>query len=328
MDDLLRLLFQTANVTPSYSRRRCLAVIQSKSACSRCLDICPHEAITITREVEIDDVDCSGCGLCVQVCPSQALEPSVNYRSGNDVKCSRVAGEAQTVHCLGRLQPSDLLRLAGSRSAVTLARGDCANCPIGTAAVSEALEVIASEARALAAMHGRDLSVELRRTEHFDERGLERKLSRRDLLRGGWRSAQQGAAVALAPLDPGEDDADDSLPAELQRRYRVLELADLAPEAQVPWRLPRVADGCIMCPVCTNVCPTKAFGRDFGSEERDGAVLELEPHRCLDCDACVRACPVDVITMDDRITWEELSGGKSVAYHRTPESGPSGTVSR
>jgi ferredoxin len=328
MDDLLKLLMGTANISPSYHQHRCLAVLQSKTACSRCLEICPHQAITIHRAVEIDEVDCSGCGLCVQVCPSEALEPSVSYASGQDVRCSRVAGEAQSVHCLGRLQPSDLLRLAGGRREVVLAHGDCDDCPIGTPMVIAAVETVAAKAAELAQVHGRALTVEIREAERFDERGRSRQLSRRELLRGGWRSARQGAAAALAPLDPGEPDGDESLPAEMQRRYRVLELAELAGGTEVPWPLPRIADGCILCPVCTNVCPTGAFGRNYRREDGAGPALELDPRHCLDCGACVTACPVKVITMDERVAWGELSGGREVAYRRTPNDGPSGTVAR
>jgi ferredoxin len=326
MDDLFRLLFRAVDVRPGYHESRCLAVLQSKSACSRCLDICPHEAVRIGRSVEIDEVDCTGCGLCVQACPSEALEPQVSYRSGNDLRCSRVAGEAQAVHCLGRLQPSDLLRLAGGRERLTLARSTCGDCPIGTASVIDAVETVAAEAAELAAVHGRTLEVETIEVERFDERGLDSRLSRRELLRGGWRGAQQGAAIALAPLDPGDAD-DEGLPGEVQRRYRILELADLAPESPVPWQLPRVDDGCILCPVCTNVCPTHAFGRTFGSDQDADTVLELDPERCLDCGACVTACPVGVIAMEP-VTWGELSGGRSEAFRRSPDTGPSGTVSR
>lgn len=323
----MRLLFRAADVRPEYTERRCLAVLQSRSACKRCLEVCPHEAVRIGRRVEIDEVDCTGCGLCVQVCPSEALEPQTTFESGHDLRCSRVAGEAQSVHCLGRLQPSDLLRLAGGRERVTLARGDCGDCPIGTATVTDAIATVAAEAAELAASHGRSLEVEQRETERFDERGLDRRVSRRELLRGGWRGAQRGAARALAPLDPGDPD-DDSLPGELQRRYRILELADLEPDTPVPWALPRVAEGCILCPVCTNVCPTKAFGRTFGDDPDDQPVLELDPERCLDCGACVAACPVGVIAMEGPIAWSELSEGRSVAYLRAPDAGPTGTVSR
>lgn len=328
-DELLKFIFKATNVAPEYTKARCLAVKQSRDACTRCRDVCPHEAITIRRQVLIDEVDCTGCGLCVQVCPSQALEPKVAYAPHLPLKCSRVAGEAQTVHCLGRLRPSDLLRLAGPATEVRLARGDCADCPVGTALVKDALATVIAEAEQLAAVHERELRVEVRECERFDDTGRSREVSRRDLLRGGWRNLQRGAADALAPLDPGDDD--DALPREMQRHYRLLEAADPAPETPVPWALPRVADGCIMCPVCTNVCPTKAFSRDFRPLERDpdgSAVLHLDPERCVGCEACVSACPVKVISMDSEISWGELSGGRQEAFRSDPEGGVQGSVAR
>lgn len=328
MDDLFRLLFRTVDVTPDYEPRRCLAVIQSREACTRCRDVCPHDAIRIDRRVEIDEVDCSGCGLCVQVCPSQALEARPSFAPGAALKCSRVRGDTQTVHCLGRLAPSDLLRLAGGRPAVTLARGDCAACPIGAAAVADAIEVVRAEAQELAATADRALEIRVVETERLDRDDAPERLSRRQLLRGGWRQVQRGAATALAPLDPG-DPRDDSLPREMQRRYRVLELADLAPETPVPWVLPRVAEGCILCPVCTNVCPTRAFARDFDRDGTGEAALVLEPERCVGCGACASACPVHVIELVEEVPWGELAGGPVEAYRREPDAGgPEGSVAR
>ena len=328
MDDLLRLLFRAVDVTPAYEADHCLAVSQSREACTRCRDICPHDAIRIGRRVEIDEVDCTGCGLCVQVCPSQALEASPSFVPGPVLACSKVKGDAPTVHCLGRLSPSDLLRLAGTRPKVTLARNDCASCPIGEAAVRDAVEMVRDEALELARTAGRPLEIEVRETERWDRYDATDRVSRRQLLRGGWRQMQRGAAEALAPLDPG-DPRDDSLPREMQRRYRVLELSDLAPEATVPWTLPRVADGCIMCPVCTNVCPTDAFSRDFDVDGTGQAALRLEPERCVGCDACVRACPVKVIELAEGVPWGELSGGTQDAYRPDPDGpGPAHRVAR
>ncbi len=327
MDDLFRFLFRAVDVAPEYTSTRCLAVTQSREACSRCRDVCPHQAITIGREVEIDDVDCSGCGLCVQVCPSQALKPKASYQPGHDLRCSQVAGQAQSVVCLGRLQSSDLLRLLGRRDRLTLARSDCADCPIGSAAMIDAVTGLVADAEALAEVHGRQIAISVIETDRLDKPREGGSVSRRELLRGGWRGAQLGTAAMLAPLDPGEGQ-DGDLPAELQRRYRLIELAEPEPDKLVPWRLPRVGDGCIMCPVCTDVCPTGAFGRDFTKHEGDGAVLELQPERCVGCDACVQACPVNVIDMDEKVSWQELSGGTVEAYLRSPDEGIEGGVAR
>lgn len=326
LDDLFSLVFRAADVRPDFSSSRCLAVRQSPAACTRCADVCPHEAVTVRgRGVEIDDVDCSGCGLCVQACPSQALEPRVRIDGGRSVKCSQVAGDAQTVQCLARLRPTDLHRLIRGRDEVLLARGDCATCPVGAAAVADAVDSVAEEARDILALRGRDGSIRVEVRERLDDADTTETLDRRALLRGGWRNLAHGASAALAPLDRGEDE-ERSVPREAARRYRALELSDLVPDHQVPWPLPTVNDTCILCPVCTKACPTEALSRTF--DEDGGGALHLDPARCIGCDACVDACPVDAVAMNDRPTWSEASSGPREAFRRHPEGNETATVAR
>jgi formate hydrogenlyase subunit 6/NADH:ubiquinone oxidoreductase subunit I len=313
MDNLLSLIFRAANVGPRYEESLCLAARKTTS-CSRCRDACPHQAITIHRKVEIDQVDCTGCGLCVQACPSQALQPRLSIEGGAPLRCSRVKGSAQSVQCLARLQPSDLLRLVGSREGLTLARGDCAGCPIGGAAVANAIETVRDQALELAAVHKRPVSIEIVETDRLDHDGRSEALSRRELLRGGWRGMQQRTGDLLAPLDPGEDEA--GLPAELQRRFRIIAAGRPEPEALVPWRLPRITDDCIMCPACTTACPSGALKRVF--EGGPDGVLQLRPDHCMSCDACVDACPVGAVSMDGQVTWGELSTPVEEAHRRDP----------
>ena len=328
-DNLLSFLVKSTSLQPDYTKEHCIAFKQSRSACSRCQEVCPHEAISFKRnkEVVIDDLDCTGCGLCVQVCPSQALEAKLSYQPGAPIKCSQVKGNAQTVQCLTRLGESDLLRLASKKDKVTLVRNDCAACPVGDKSVPEVVNQTEQAAVALAAVRGRELSTQTLKADHYDATDNPDPLSRRELLRGGWRGLQQGASDALAPFDPGGEN-DRSLPKEMQRRYRLLERSEPKPATPVPWPLPRVAEGCILCPVCTNVCPTKAFSRNFQSEEHEGTVLMLEPDRCNGCNACVKACPVKVIALDEKVTWAELSGGKEEAYYKNPQEPPPGGIAR
>ena len=328
-DKLLNLLFQATTVQPKYNAEHCLVVTKAVGGCKVCADTCPHNAITIKRQVEIDDIDCTGCGLCVQACPSQALESSVTYQPGAPLKCSQVSGSAQTVQCLARLQPSDILRLASKKDKVTLVRNECEGCKIGAAAVKESVADLIVEAKTLAALRGRELEAHILVTESYDTTDNPDPVSRRDLLRGGWRGAQRSAADVLAPLEVlnAAEEAEKGLPTELKKSYGLIAATQPEPDTSVPWVLPRVAEGCIMCPVCTNVCPTGAFHRELEPVQVGGGVLKLEPERCNGCNACVTSCPVRVISLEDEVTWTELSGGTQEVYKKA-SGAQAGTVSR
>ncbi len=323
-DNLFRLIVKVTSLQPDYEKMHCIAYKQSTSACKVCQEVCPHEAISFKRakEVQIDDVDCTGCGLCVQHCPSQALTAKTAFQTGAPIKCSKVKGSAQTVQCLGRLSVTDIVRLAGRKDKVSLVRGDCENCSIGSVQVVEVISSNVEKAQNLAALRQRELQLEVLELDKYDSTDNPDPISRRDLLRGGWRGIQSTAADTLAPLDPGDTEV--TLPKEMQRQYAIIKWAEPSEDTVVPWLVPRVAEGCIMCPVCTNVCPTKAFSREFSPE---GTRLMLEPERCNGCNACVNACPPKVISLEP-VTWGELSAGKQEAYFRDPGVSSTTAVSR
>jgi len=328
-DNLFKLIVKVSSVEPKYNKNHCLAYKSSTAACTKCQDICPHEAISfkLGKEVVIDDIECSGCGLCVQVCPSQALEAKVNYQSGTDIRCSKVKGSSQSVQCLARLNHIDMLRLAGSKQKFVMARANCSNCNIGSEQVLSVLEDNKKQALELAEFLNRKFEVDIIETKEYSAINNPDSISRRDLLRGGWRGLQLGASDILEPFDPGEDDHG-ILPKEMQYQKQIISLAK--PEAQdlVPWRLPRVNDSCIMCPVCSNVCPTNAFSRDFEPEDLDGTVLLIEPDHCNACNGCVTACPVAAIEMDEEVSWEELTGGKKTAFYKDPSTSKDENIAR
>ena len=328
---LLGWAFERADVTPSFTATHCLAV--RGGACRACAEVCPHEAITITRTVTIDPVDCTGCGLCVATCPSLALAPRDRAPADHALRCSQVPGEGSSVTCLARLQATDLVRMAAGGARVTLARSDCAGCDIGGVAVPEAIARTTEAARALLAMHDRPLELDVVEVEHFEVPQDRRELSRRELLRGGWSQLRRSGGTLLAPLErfaEPEDGPPDRLrlPAEFQRRVRAIELAAPTPETLVPLRLPEVLDGCILCPSCTRACPTNAIRRVFDGDAAGGARLELDNDRCIGCDACVEACPVDVVRMRGTVTWGEVTGPTRIAYRAARPNAPLGSVTR
>lgn len=343
-------------VTPDFSAQDCLSA--HGTACDLCAKACPHEAITVSRTVKIDPVDCTGCGLCVAVCPSHAL--SVPARKGptpNPLRCSKVQGDGPSVTCLAKLGVSELARMAAADEdqTVRLAHADCASCPVGDATVPKVVEGTAEKARALRAVAGGELHLELKHADRLEATPDRRPVSRRDLLHGGWSQLKQAGGEAVAPLDQmldqvtGRSKAGSSatavrrtirtisseelterapLPPEHVARLRTLQQASPAPDQPVPWPLPALLDGCILCPACTRACPSDAIRRVFDGDAMGGAHLELEAARCTGCEACVQACPVGVVVMREDVTWSEVTGPTQVLHEAGPPSGPGGGVSR
>ena len=57
-----------------------------------------------------------------------------------------------------------------------------------------------------------------------------------------------------------------------------------------------VADPCVLCKLtdCVDVCPVDAF--------REGEnLLVIDPDACIDCQACIPACPTQAIFLDEDV---------------------------
>ena len=69
---------------------------------------------------------------------------------------------------------------------------------------------------------------------------------------------------------------------------------------------------------CTEVCPVDCIHPtpdEPGFDEHDQ--LYIDPEECIDCDACVEACPVGAIASEDRVPLEWLDFiERNAAYYR------------
>lgn len=292
-----RLAEETA-LEPKFVANRCLRERQAVGGCSACAEVCPHEAITLGplgNAVSIDPERCTGCGLCVQACPTGALEIDTAALLGSvraqgeaaRLSCSQAEGGRGEVQCLGRVTPAVMAAAGAWQKPLTLVHGACASCSLGAACVPEVVQAASEEA---AALRGTAPFVS------FSDGGAEAEevTSRRNAL-GGLFSAARREALSLFPEDPLSQNVPERLPSEWHWRRRAIQ--NLPPEAIVHWPAPLVDDGCIDCPVCSNVCPTEAIVRQR-EEERMRLVLSLEA--CTGCMACVRSCPPQAMRPNER----------------------------
>lgn len=288
LDNLLNAFLKATDPRPRYTEARCLLYKNSVGGCDRCYGACPRGAVRLEGwRVELDEVLCTGCGLCTGVCPGIALEYPLGglqealIRGKGQIRCSKAEGKGEEVLCLGRLTPG-LLAEAGSRfGKVVLARGDCASCKIGGPSVPEHLQRMAEEARRY-----HPVEVEVIQGELPGE-----KVGRRELFQALMGSARRTAADLVPELPLPEEPEPKGLPAELRLRF----LAASRAEA-VRWPKIQVGEGCTLCPVCTNVCPTEAVYRVREGEEY---VLRLKVEACTGCGACVESCPPQVIRLEE-----------------------------
>lgn len=63
-----------------------------------------------------------------------------------------------------------------------------------------------------------------------------------------------------------------------------------------------VTDNCVSCKFtdCVEVCPVDCF---YEAEDH----LVIDPDECIDCSACVPACPVEAIFADDELPSDQES---------------------
>ena len=61
---------------------------------------------------------------------------------------------------------------------------------------------------------------------------------------------------------------------------------------------------------CADVCPVDCIHPAPGEEHHEpSTMLYIDPSECIDCDACVEACPVDACFAEDQLPdeWQKYT---------------------
>ncbi|PRY64167.1 4Fe-4S dicluster protein [Vreelandella songnenensis] len=283
--------------------------------CTRCLDVCPADAITshqgrIESRIEIDPFLCQGVGSCTSACPTGAIEFRLpETRRQQDTLATwlaayRDAGGTQPVMRFVTHDTLDAEKRAG-----VITAGHVLDAPLEelgaaghdqwlTALASGAAEVRIQLHEAAPPRLSAFLNDQLVQAQRLLE-ALGHAPERVQLIAPGEQAARD-ALPRLMPL------TDTSLalnePDKRTRLNRVLErLAALGqPSGQRHTVTERAAyggldvdsDACTLCLACVSSCPTPALAA--GS---DSPSLSFREADCVQCGLCEQACPEDAITL-------------------------------
>lgn len=283
--------------------------------CTRCLDVCPADAITsrqgrIESQIEIDPFLCQGVGSCTSACPTGAIEFRLpETRRQQDTLATWLAAyrDAGGTTPVMRFVTHDTLE-AEQRAGISTA-GHVLDAPLeelGAAGHDQWLTALASGAA--------EVRVQL-------HEAAPPRLS--TFLNDQLAQAQRLlAALGHDPerirlIAPGDQAARDALPrlipltdvpltlTEPQKRTRLnLVLERLATLGQPSGQRHAITLGaayggldvdssaCTLCLACVSSCPTPALAA--GS---DSPSLSFREADCVQCGLCEQACPEDAITL-------------------------------
>ena len=313
---------------PELRAGRCTRYRFRCSACSRCADVCPHEAVALTDEgVGIDPARCQNCALCITACPtdalaSEALKPVDLLREAIRherfaIACapSGASGDA-VIPCLGAVDAASLAYLAKRRIPVTL-RGSahCEHCAQGARGAAQLVSHLDACALLQDAAAGADkpadwIAPQLDEPEGATADSLgaapfaagRRQWFRRLVGRGAAEVVQSFTAPVPAPMAP--DKAIRPGPYALPERRELLQIVCTRKDDQ-PFRvllheaLPMMAlslqPGCTTCEACFRVCPTGAIQIEESPADYQ---LKFDADRCVACAVCLEVCQPHVLDAD------------------------------
>ncbi|GAB1232214.1 4Fe-4S binding protein [Ferrigenium sp. UT4] len=336
---------------PAFRAERCVRYRYAYSACSRCVDVCPHEAIQfsgatqVNNDVNADHYDgvriapdvCQSCALCAAACPTEALAvkgvsaEELLRQAGKAVRfavsCAPAAAAADAVvPCLGALNAAILAEFARRGIALVLRGSDhCVQCPhaAGGVPMIAAQRAAYADLRALAASAwaepdwcDADEAAPIRDEDHNPARRalFRRAVAEVEAVVSG--SNEQAAPPlkairAAAPFLPERKSLLNGLFPE--GAEDVLRVPRQAAIAAEDWQ---VAHGCTHCEACARACPTGAIQL---LESNTAWRLAILNDRCVACEVCAEVCQPGVLqhTAQETVIANKQKGRLLVAVEKS-----------
>jgi ferredoxin len=324
-DQLASVLDELARMTGSFEKPRyfdydpsiCAHGRSGKTACTRCIDVCPADAITgLAETIEVNSYLCQGGGACATVCPSGAIRyvyPSVKdnlqrlrtllstYREQGG-RWPVVVFHAASDRPLPQEMPTHYLpvvveelasvgidvwlsALAYGARRVLLADGGGIPSRVPSVVLAAMQEQLTISGEILTAMGYPQASIRLISHAELPWETGQGMPGIEPAGFSGIGSKRQSITLAI-----------DHLHAQAERSKPMATLSTGAPFGSV-----YVEDkACTLCLSCVGACPGKAL--QSGSDELPQ--LQFIEGNCLQCGLCTRTCPEDAIWITPRFLFD------------------------
>ncbi|SHN80178.1 4Fe-4S dicluster domain-containing protein [Desulfitobacterium chlororespirans] len=281
--------------------------------CRLCIDSCPHQAISLYRELNAQG--CTECGICMAVCPSDGFVYYSIAKLGEFIRnagkimlnCPQAMSAGYGIPCLGLLDRDlwlTLLMIAREKE-VTILTGVCAACPDKKAC--------GMSVRIFKEIHNSwpdhpTLRIKVAPDDGESETGGETTSVQNRSGGKGWRDIGREKLEAMLPGIT----SDETYPIPKTRQF--LEEAWRSRKSAIkalPLPALKVREGCRECGECAEVCPQGALTNKKNGEQ---LTLIYEPLKCVNCQRCVNICRSQALSMEYKSLSYRLFTGKILVH--------------
>ncbi|MDO5028113.1 MAG: 4Fe-4S binding protein [Bacillota bacterium] len=283
----------------------CLRSRKEKDKCTRCFDICPEKALSLTDQgVYVDPLKCTGCNLCVTACYSRTLKsPDRPYlafinkaldENLTSFSCTCMENKSKADVNFGCLRTIDPRFLAGIFAADLKAQvfmdfSHCDQCQYKD--LGWDTKALIEDFREKA--QGENLKISF---ESFKDK-LDEDLSRRDLFKNIFKTTEDLAKSSVRSTSKSlgldlerEEDLDTLIKILLKKAVK--DGKDLGLYLPFVYSLD-IEKPCVFCRTCQTFCPSGALKVESNKE---ADILSFDPDLCNFCGRCLEKCPSNIFT--------------------------------
>ncbi len=285
-----------------FNRLKCLRNEYYYNQCSKCIDICPENAISLVKnKISLSEKECTGCSICSGVCPTEALV-SKNFNPEEFVKSFIIKDETtisckKNTPCLSVFDSMHYIAIALKKDRVICDLSGCKDCVLNKEEkVSSSIEERIKEANSFLDFINSDKKVEISKEKKM--------LSRRELFGKIFKDIKNFEFKEISK----EEEHKQEVPKKLTLLKSVLkEFLQNSDKSVFEGRVPfivnkKIEDNCTNCGECVQFCPTEAL---FYSG--DLSKIFFQSGKCVNCDICNDICKEKAMFTENRDNFDLLS---------------------